>query len=83
MNSLPINSVDLRWLQPYMWVNIALCVFLAMLVIFSLLTFRQARQMTEVLPTLLSPSVHLVVILYIIVTIVACFLGVGIIVSSL
>ena len=44
--------------------------FALLLVGFSLLMFRQARQMTHVLPTPLSPVVQTVVVSYVVLTII-------------
>jgi hypothetical protein len=72
----------LEQLQPYAWTNAALTVLLVMSFIYGLLIVRQARQMTTVLPTPLSPPVHFAVILYCVAAAVAFFLGVGIIIAS-
>lgn len=78
-----VTTIGTDWFQPFAWVNIALWVMLCLMVVFSLLIYRQARQMTQVLPTPLSPPVTLSVIIYILATLTACILGVGIVVSSL
>ena len=76
-----MNGMDMGWFQPFSWVNIALLVLLFMTVIFSLLVFRQARQMTQVLPTPMSPTVSIVVVVYILATCAAFALGLGIVIS--
>lgn len=62
-------------------INIALVVLIFLIVIFSLLVFRQARQMTEVLPTPLSPFVHLLVLAFVAISLCAFILGIGILYS--
>lgn len=79
MNPIEIPT---SWLNAYGWVNLALSVLIFMTLVYSLLIFRQARQMTTVLPTPLSPPVHLSVVLYCIITVIACFLAVGVVIAS-
>ncbi len=79
MNGL--NPIDLNWFQPFIWANWALFVLLLVVVGFSLLVFRQAMQMTRVLPTTLSPVVRLIVSAYVAIAIVAAFLGLGVAMS--
>jgi hypothetical protein len=76
-----MSGMDMDWFQPFSWVNIALLVLLFMTVIFSLLVFRQARQMTQVLPTPMSPTVSIAVVVYILATCTAFALGLGIVMS--
>jgi hypothetical protein len=80
MNSIA-ESFNFSHFNPYSLVNMAGVVFLFMLIIFGLLIFRQAIQMTQVLPTILSPLVKILVALYVVVAIMAFILGLGIIFS--
>lgn len=77
-----VDSVKFTWYKPFTLVNIALTIFTFLAVGFSLLVYRQTRRMNEVLPTPLAPWITTLVIAYIILTLLACFLALGIVFSS-
>jgi ABC-type multidrug transport system permease subunit len=79
--TIPGNVQSLSQFSVFTPINFALVVLIFLVLVFSLLIFRQARQMTEVLPTPLSPFVHLLVIAFAAFSLGALILGIGILYS--
>lgn len=62
--------------------NIALAALIFLALGFAFLVYRQAKRMNVVLPTPLAPWIIILVIAYGALTLVACFLAVGVVVSN-
>jgi len=70
-----LQNFNLAEFRAYHFVAIAVWVLLFVSFVFSLLVLRQARQMTQVLPTRLTPWFRIAVIAYCIFTILAFGFG--------